>query len=176
MRPGGGRTKGHAFEKKIARELGLWWCNDRDAFWRVLGSGGAAHASPGKDWQPGDIVPVKRMDRELRVCIECKKTESWFFEEVFKVGKKSELMKHWKQCLDERAGRDPWLIITRNRLPVFLILLSSIWKGPLRVHGVSTSFSMRCKGVPTAIVVSWDLFRQKFRPEEVHAVLSTVRK
>ena len=173
MRPGGGRTKGHAFEKKVAREVSIWWTGEKSAFWRNLGSGGPARSMPTKGLHPGDIVPVKELRLPFLACIECKKTESWSWDELIRIGKRADVMQYWRQCVSERAELDPWLVFAKNRSAPLIMLSSKRWYATLRQNDF-TIFAIRGafnSSFYDSVVVSWKLFRDKFKPVDINSVI-----
>jgi len=107
----GSRRKGNKFENDVAKIIGKWWYNDETALVRTPLSGGHHWA--------GDIIP-KNDDPDFPFCIECKNQEGWSFEQLF-TAPESQIYQWWKQTVDEcPEGKDPILIFTRNRLPIFI--------------------------------------------------------
>jgi len=71
MKPGGGHAKGSKFERKICKQLSLWWTYGKrdDVFWRTQTSGARAtqrakkgKATPG---QVGDITATETIASRL---------------------------------------------------------------------------------------------------------------
>ena len=127
MRKGGGKAKGRSFEIDVAKAIGKWWCNDGDAFWRNVSSGGRVHkvASP----YSGDISPVKDVAKPWRLHIECKKQEAWSFEGIAKQNASEALWSFIAQLeydcwLSNRIGLG---IFSRNRDDWYVFLLDNQW-------------------------------------------------
>lgn len=59
MKPGYGSRKGSAFERKLSKELSLWWSDDKrnDLFWRTHSSGQLGTVSK-KRMEYGDIMSI----------------------------------------------------------------------------------------------------------------------
>ena len=75
MRKGGGKEKGSAFERWVAKELSLWLTGGQrnDLFWRTHSSGGLGTISKKKN-EYGDIMSIDDEGRKLtdKYNIECR--------------------------------------------------------------------------------------------------------
>lgn len=137
MRQGGGREKGFAFERTIARLFGVWWCDNPKAFWRNANSG--ARATVVGEVYSGDIIPVIDEAKPWPLSIEVKKAERWNIENILQERPREPLLLYMLQCL--RAAKrglntTPLLVCGRNRKTplVFLpaIIVSAAGK---RIYG-----------------------------------------
>jgi hypothetical protein len=126
MRSGGGKAKGGAFEREIAKRLSLWITNGKsqDVFWRSAMSGGRATVARGKVRQAGDICAVAEEGNVF--------SEQWFIEckhvkklglDSFLISNRGPLAEFWKKaCIEARKyGRDPLLICKQNGWPPIVI-------------------------------------------------------
>lgn len=85
MKKGGGKAKGSAFERKIARAIDSWWEVASGTFWRSVNSGG---------WkEPGDIAPRNAV--EFPFVIECKFYKSVNPLDIFKPNMGSSHLRTW---------------------------------------------------------------------------------
>jgi hypothetical protein len=97
MKKGNGKSKGNAFERKVAGLLDDWWKVPKNTFWRTVNSGG---------WrQPGDLAPrilsgVEPM--QFPFVVECKFYHTVDFWEVLKEKKTAKLSVWWKQLNKEK--------------------------------------------------------------------------
>jgi len=123
MRRGGGRSKGHGFERKVVTILGKWAGRP---FKRVPQSGGWDKTIISGDIFCVDEYSPKDASRRvwLPLSLECKCAESWEFVHFFKEANKSSLRQWWKQASDDAqvSKKIPTLIFTRNWLPNFIML------------------------------------------------------
>lgn len=122
MRPGGGKRKGSAFERRIAEKIGEWLYDDKFALWRTTNSGGRATVRSKAALHPGDIGPAKGVARRFPLSVECKFTQTWSFQDLLTRPKTAPLFKFWKQA-EDAAGKTfwPWLVFTRNHAPDFVM-------------------------------------------------------
>ena len=132
------KNKGSNFERELARRIGEWWCDDRDAFWRTSGSGARAHRD---NIHPGDIGPIKNIPQFFPFCIEARCRESWSLDEILK-SKVPDVLK-WTVENSEVAGSNylSMLIVKRNYFPTLVIIPNwvplTISKSPDIQMGVS---------------------------------------
>ena len=118
MRPGGGKQKGSAFEREIAKKLSLWWSSGEDArvFWRSASSGQIkAHG------MAGDITSVHGGEAfTSKVFIECKCGKQVDLTDWFRNSskKRSNIKEWWAKAQEESATvQCPfiWLVVKRDR-------------------------------------------------------------
>ena len=114
MKKGGGRSKGKAFERLIAKKF-------KEAFGHEFAP---TPASGGLRWKDvkntrGDIVTDWE---EWPYNIECKKCEDWTFD-TLPITDKNPLSLWWKQCCDdaEVVEKEPVLIFSKNRRPIYVM-------------------------------------------------------
>jgi len=128
MRSGGGKAKGASFERKICKQLSLYYSGGRrdDLFWRSAISGGRASLQRhglGRRNQAGDITAIGGHDFLSNVFVECKSYKDLNLVGflLFGTGK---LQKFWDTALKQaRASgkRYTLLIAKENMLPVIVI-------------------------------------------------------
>lgn len=136
MKSGGGKRKGGAFEREIARELSKWWTHGEreDVFYRSASSGGRAtvRTKVGKKsfGQYGDISANDPIGQPLLdLCtIECKTGypgQSMLDIVDGKAGRKSVYGKFVLQSLDEckQANVPYWLLISRRHSKIKMIYM-----------------------------------------------------
>ena len=137
MRPGGGKNKGSSFERKICKEMSLWFTeNERDdVFFRSASSGAMAtqRFKKGKNTagQQGDITSTDSEGINFinKFSIELKSYKDFSLD--FLVYKnKSLIHDFWKQCKEdaERSGRNPLLIIKKNKRKEIIIFEHDLYK------------------------------------------------
>lgn len=118
MRPGGGKQKGDAFERKCAKRFTQWWfANGEGLFKRVPKSGGWDKALT-----PGDIFAVRLynnqevIDETFPFSIECKKQERWTLEQLLTSTKPPLLEWHAQAVNDCKAtNKTPLVVFAKNR-------------------------------------------------------------
>jgi len=103
-----GRTKGHTFERKLAKILSKW---SGVELRRTPMSGGWA--------KTGDVTPVKPRDMEnwpFNVEAKCYAKDTFRFQELLKSADGGSIMVWWKQCLNDAkiSNKKPMLIFTQN--------------------------------------------------------------
>jgi hypothetical protein len=135
MRPGGGKAKGTAFERKVCKDLSLWVSHgsDPDLFWRSAISGGRATVllKGGRSIKPaGDICAVDPAGHKLtdRYFIECKHDRNLELSRFLcHTGK---LWKFWEKAVQQAVDhrRSPMLIARQNNFPILLL----VYVGKLR--------------------------------------------
>lgn len=134
MRPGGGKQKGSAFERRVCVDLSLWVTRgkNKDVFWRSSMSGGRAtiHVAKGQlNRQAGDICAVAPEGHSLtnNWFIECKHVKNLSIDGFF-ISNVGPLAKFWKQCM-KQAGqhkKEAMLIAKQNNQPTLLIVNADI--------------------------------------------------
>lgn len=121
-----GPRKGRKNEIKLAHNIGVWWCNDPDAFWHTHGSGGWKKAKTGRV-HPGDIAPVKP-GVDFCAVIEAKHDERWTLDALFMEKEDAGRLWRWWQKLkkDMLMGLTPlflpMLIFRRNFFPELIMV------------------------------------------------------
>ena len=126
MRAGGGKGKGGAWERVVAKRLSLWITHGKrqDVFWRSSLSGGRATIARGKVRQAGDLCAVAEEGNAF--------SEAWFIEckhvkdlglEGFLISNTGPLAKFWTTACKEarKHGRDPLLICKQNNWPPLVV-------------------------------------------------------
>jgi len=131
MKPGGGKNKGSAFERRVAEALSLWVSGGKrkDLFWRSAISGGRATQRNKKGeqirTQLGDICAVDPLGNGL--------TDKYFIElkhykdleiSSFLLRGTGLLASFWLKASAEAAkyNRLPLLIARQNNYPIFVLL------------------------------------------------------
>jgi|GEM_PF-4547875 len=109
-----------SFERKVAKQLGEWWCGDSKAFARLAGSGSFPRRKA-----DADIVGVKDASKMFPFAVECKRRQSksassksgFHRESIFSllVAAKHPLKKWWLamnelECV-KRGGKMRWLVV-----------------------------------------------------------------
>jgi hypothetical protein len=115
LKSGGGKRKGNKFERLVAGLFDAWFEEPKHTFWRSVNSGGV--------WEPGDIVPRKKMWYPF--VTECKSYKNVDLLELFSDIKKKLILVWWEQALrDQKKAIDlganpqqtvPLLVFRRNR-------------------------------------------------------------
>jgi hypothetical protein len=129
MRAGGGKAKGGAWERVVAKRLSLWITNGKsqDVFWRSAMSGGRATVARGKVRQAGDICAVAEEGNEFSETyfIECKHVKKLGLDS-FLISNTGPLAKFWTKARREarKYGRSPILICKQNGLPPLLVTVA----------------------------------------------------
>lgn len=135
MRPGGGKSKGSAFEREIARILSLWWSKGErdDVFARTMSSGawGTQRAKAGKKTfgQHGDLQAIDPIGQPFisACCIELKiGYGKWCILDAFDRARGTnpqtfESFLIQAQCSAEKTGAMPMLIFKRDRKEVMVV-------------------------------------------------------
>jgi hypothetical protein len=131
MRPGGGKHKGAAFERRTCAALSLWVTGGKrkDVFWRTAMSGGRATVRGLDVRQAGDICAVAPEGHAFceRYYVECKHLKNLDFQGLLRnTGK---LYKIWMHTCNQASKRSqkPVLIAKQNGLPTILCW-QEIWE------------------------------------------------
>lgn len=165
MRTGGGKSKGDAFERKIARDIGIWFCGDKDAFWRTSGSGARAHRD---DIHPGDIGPVKNIPSRFPFCIECRNREAWSLDQLMKAPQP--ILLRWMVENAEVAGEDylSLIIAKKNFYPPLAIFCN--WYEEYQDFQHRPFLSLYCGAAskPSIYILKLDDFFVHFTKEIVY--------
>ena len=133
MRPGGSKSKGGAFERRVCKALSRWLSEGKqeDLFWRSAMSGGRATVRFKKGKfdvarQVGDVSATGPEGAELtdKFVIECKFLRRGALGLDKLVFGNSRLLRIWKQLvsLAESVNRLPMLIVKENFRPALVCL------------------------------------------------------
>jgi len=126
MKPGAGKRKGSAFERKVCVLLSLWVTEGKrkDVFWRSAMSGGRATVHGTQVRQAGDVCAVAPEGHSFadRYFVECKMYRNIRLP-LFVLHGKGPLAKWWKVARQQAVThkRLPWLIVCQNNLPILLL-------------------------------------------------------
>ena len=159
MKPGGGKQKGAAFERKVCEQLSRFIVpgTNETLFWRSAMSGGRAtvrhkQGKKGDDNQAGDITCVHEAGRWLTeyFVIECKFYSDLDIE-AFILSNKGKLAKFWNEVrlLAKRHKKTPMLIAKQNRTKTLLLLTTS---------GVNSFDVFRVMPLPLAVVYNAHMY------------------
>lgn len=131
MRPGGGHSKGAAFERAVCRDLSLWLTAGQhdDLLWRSAMSGGRATVRFKKGRasrsQAGDISPISGVGEKLTdlFLLECKHYRDLQMIGLY-LGLTTGIHKHWKETVEDAQRHKKWpmLIAKQSRTPTFVLL------------------------------------------------------
>jgi len=121
MKPGGGRGKGNAFERKVAQTICKTLGREKSECYRTPSSGGHRYA---KKSDPGDLVMSADLRRILPFHIECKhyrKVELWHL--LPRTRKRSWVFFRWiQQAIDATpsgSGLSPMVVFKGNgKMPI----------------------------------------------------------
>lgn len=127
MRPGGGHSKGAAWERVVCRKLSLWVSNmaREDVFWRSSMSGGRATVwrKKGKkhaDAACGDVTAILPAGRRFLdiFFVECKATRNLHLDAYLSRTLKGQKDDHWfKPCAQSKDhAKSPFVILKRDRM------------------------------------------------------------
>jgi len=151
---GMGKNKGNAFERKMSKQLSLWWTAGKhdDIFWRTDTSGGRATVRKGKRTygQHGDICARHEYGTALtELCtIECK--HGYVKDSIGDLIDRQErqrptYLKFIMQAIKEkRSAKTPyWLLITQRtgREPLVLFPHEMLTKLPFSDHPQALPFA-----------------------------------
>tara|TARA_Y100000310_G_C20438469_1_gene694888 strand:+ start:83 stop:610 length:528 start_codon:yes stop_codon:yes gene_type:complete len=116
MQPGKSKEKGNRFERKIAKELGEWYYNDKNALIRSPSSGALATIRNFTTPVAGDIYQIKYVTTEFPFCVELKHHKDFNIEHLLFPRKSSRLWKAWEQCKRDANAvhKIPLLIYKQN--------------------------------------------------------------
>lgn len=117
------QEKGAVWERRVARMIGMWWCLDRESFWRTRGSGGLSRRT---GIHHGDIAPVKFQPHQAPLTIECKHVKDWSLEYLLAGRSRCAALGFWRQLQRERRpGSFGMLMLRGNRTPIYVMLSSA---------------------------------------------------
>lgn len=134
------KDKGNRFERKVAGMLTEWWkrAGYEGEFYKTPASGGLRWQS--RDDTIGDVCTPNGFTQT----IECKNNESWGYKLFAITGKysNSNLYGWWEQSCEEaeRAGKLPWLILTKNYQPTIIIYTITDYNSSFQVDSLKPKF------------------------------------
>lgn len=130
MRKGGGKTKGAALERQIAKTLSLWLSDGEreDLLWRSSMSGGRATVASKKgkklSAQVGDLSGIDELGHQFisRYIVECKHYKSLNVEALFfgAQGRARGYCEFWRKLVKEAEDhrKHPLLVAKQNQKPI----------------------------------------------------------
>lgn len=131
MRPGGGKSKGSAYEREVCKRLSLWVSLGKreDLFWRSAMSGGRATVGKKKGLDlaahAGDISATHPDGHVLtdHFYVECKRYGDLNFA-AFLCKQQGVLAKFWGEAIKQAVAHDriPMLIVREDRGETFVIV------------------------------------------------------
>jgi hypothetical protein len=127
MKPGGGKRKGGSFERKISKELSLWWTDgkSKDIFWRTHSSG-AMGTVGGRKWEYGDIMAIDEAGKALtqRYNIELRHSKGLDIADLVYGTDKSGMAKFLREGRKtaELSGRQPLWIFKEHLRPTMVMM------------------------------------------------------
>lgn len=130
MRPGGGKSKGAAFERGVCVALSLWMSHNKseDLYWRSSMSGGRSTVAARKGKrlaaQAGDISCIHASGSPFtdNFYVECKSYRDLNF--IGLLTGKGKLIEFWEETKRqaEHYGKWPLLIAKQNQQPIVACL------------------------------------------------------
>lgn len=172
MRQGGGKSKGNAYERKIARALSGWLTGGQDPnqlIWSVGSGGWRSKAEGDQGWrQVGDLAPNGEAGEFFRqhFAVECKHYQTIDFWHVLTAKPGQNLHGWWVKLVGEcepYPGIAPMLIVQQNRRPT---IVGCLGLDTFDLPGVSCSFG----GHRVPFVLFEDFLR--LTPEQVFSLSS----
>ena len=177
------KTKGSAYERKIAIDFSQWWSNDTTSIFRNAGSGNR-HVH---NVYSGDLAPA-RDDIRWPLSVEVKKAENWSFDGFLKGNPSEPLLAYMIQtlgCAEMGCNRFPLLVCTKNYFKPY-VFISWHTRDPLYIQKTAikhyTTYLCRlrwCAVIPPSLVKRYhyigdvdficmhlDTFFQSFHPED----------
>lgn len=133
MKKGGGKAKGAAFERKVAKELSIWWFNNPNILLRNINSGSTSTKRQAKEVPAGDIMQVDTSTSSLfPYSVECKHYADIGFDSWL-LGKNQTIYGFWEQAKSDsaRVGRSPLLIMKQNNMPTIFMMEKADYPGDL---------------------------------------------
>ena len=134
MKAGGGKQKGSAFEREIAKKLSEWLSNGErdDLLWRSSMSGGRAtiglKLGKQRKAQAGDLSPIDAAAQNFTdtFSIECKSYKSINFNDLI-YGTQSGIAAMWKKAEKEAWQHEKhiFFVIKQNYKPTLVCMQAS---------------------------------------------------
>ena len=131
MKPGGGKGKGSDFERKIARELSLWWTEGKSdkVFWRTHSSGMIGTVSRVIQ-EYGDIMAVDKVGQPFvdKFSIECRIGKALRFEDLIYKDKGGiwDFIEQGEEGA-KSSGREPLWFFKENRKEILMIVKGCVF-------------------------------------------------
>lgn len=125
MKPGGGRGKGSAFERQIAKVFEKWARESgvKVHIKRTPLSGGWGNKAEFST--QGDLVCS---NKKFPFSVECKKQEKWYLEQIL-YNEKCKVFSWWDQCRRETSKKKyPLLVFSKNHFPVLVMFKAKDYK------------------------------------------------
>jgi hypothetical protein len=134
MRKGGGRQKGSAFEREIAKQIIEAFAHKgitKEDCYRTPGSGGHRFA---KKVDPGDLVFSKRLRKYWEFAVECKFYASISMDLLMVPNvKEGVISAWWKQAVASAGNHKPLLVFRQNRQQAYALFPATAdWNGDIR--------------------------------------------
>lgn len=122
MKKGGGRAKGSAFERHVAKMVvatfECYGISNADCYRTPL-SGGHLHASK---LDPGDLVMSPKLRKYFPYSVECKSYKKLDWPKLLSPGKdKGHWTDWWQQCKKASGEALPLLVFRQNRSEIFVL-------------------------------------------------------
>lgn len=115
MKAGGGRNKGSAFERKVAKLIIATFANKgitKQDCYRTPGSGGHRFASK---TDPGDLVLSPKLRKLFDYCVECKSYKTVPWGRLLSSGNNGIFDDWWKQtCKAAKTTKAPPLLVFKH--------------------------------------------------------------
>lgn len=133
MKRGGGRVKGNAFERQVAKMIVEAFSDhgiDSKHCYRTPLSGGHRYA---KKCDPGDLVMSPELRKLFPFAVEAKSYKRLKWRELLSPLKKSgQFYKWWQQaCLGATSqGLNPLLVFKENNSPIYAMVVNSQVQDP----------------------------------------------
>jgi hypothetical protein len=122
VKPGNGRLKGNAFERKVSKIIVAAFAHagiTSEHCFRTPGSGGHRYASK-RD--PGDLVLAPVLFKLFAYSVECKSYRNLDWAKLLTPGKnKGHFSEWWAQCVRAAGTKKPLLIFRQNRSAIFVM-------------------------------------------------------
>jgi hypothetical protein len=137
----GARSKGSRAQREVAKLLGLWFFADSAAFHSTPASGALRWKSDVAKTR-GDIVCSA--DDNFPYSIEIKNQEKGSWDLLSMLLNEGPIIKKWwAQCEEDAIAVDknPWLIFTRNQVPLISVLRQNSFDGECFDKKYLTHFS-----------------------------------
>ena len=165
------------FERRIAMDIGKWWCDDDESFARSPCSGGW----PNKRAE-GDVVPIKDISKNFPFCIDAKYREGggidgWHIENLI-LCKACPVIQWWEELkeIGENTNRFPILVTAKKREGP-LLFINSVTKSFIeKFCGVTGGKSIECNnifGTECVYIYLYEEFLQRVKPSSLREILKS---
>lgn len=169
MKPGGGKSKGGAFERLICKRMSEWW-GDKDAFWRSPGSGARGTVSKAKPFY-GDMSSPSSTGNGFisQVVVEMKKGygSGWCPFDFIEGGPKTftDFLTQVNRDRTESGRPHFWLIFQKPRKQICLCADSEFFKKYYKKELNSMSYMKVKTETYNMIIVNLDEFFEKCKSD-----------